>query len=141
MQGVSETGMDEAHCESHPHCWNGTELQHLATFLLWKTSEKIKPHGHCLPPPACISFICTSVNMLRRTVSNKVRYSFRLREFDSGHACYCSVQNHLSCSSLSKNTKIKTYSTIILCVLSYGCKTWTLTLREEHRLRVFMNRY
>jgi hypothetical protein len=39
-QGVSETGMDEARCVSHPCCWNGTELQHLATFLLWKTSEK-----------------------------------------------------------------------------------------------------
>jgi len=35
MQGVSGTGTDEAHCESDPHCWNGTELQHLATLLLW----------------------------------------------------------------------------------------------------------
>jgi hypothetical protein len=40
MQDANETGMDEAHCESDPHCWNGTELQHLATFPLWQISEK-----------------------------------------------------------------------------------------------------
>jgi hypothetical protein len=31
------------------------------------------------------------------------------------------------------------YKTIILPAVLYGCKTWTLTLREEHRLRVFEN--
>jgi hypothetical protein len=41
---------------------------------------------------------------------------------------------------LSKNTKIKIYRTIILSVVLYGCETWSLTLREEHRLRVFENR-
>jgi hypothetical protein len=41
---------------------------------------------------------------------------------------------------LSKTTKIKIYRTIILLVLLYGCETWSLTLREEHRLRVFENR-
>jgi hypothetical protein len=30
--------------------------------------------------------------------------------------------------------------TIILPVVLYGCETWSLTLREEHRLRVFENR-
>jgi hypothetical protein len=41
---------------------------------------------------------------------------------------------------LSKNTKIKIYRSIILPVVSYGCETWSVTLREEHRLRVFENR-
>jgi hypothetical protein len=41
---------------------------------------------------------------------------------------------------LSKNTKIKIYRTIILPVVLYGCETWSLTLREEHRLKVFENR-
>jgi hypothetical protein len=41
---------------------------------------------------------------------------------------------------LSKNTKIKIYRNIILPVVLYGCETWSLTLREEHRLRVFENR-
>jgi hypothetical protein len=36
--------------------------------------------------------------------------------------------------------KIKIYKTIILPVVLYGCGTWTLTLREEYRLRVFENR-
>jgi hypothetical protein len=35
---------------------------------------------------------------------------------------------------LSKNLKIRIYKTIILPVVLYGCETWSLTLREEHRL-------
>jgi hypothetical protein len=42
--------------------------------------------------------------------------------------------------NLSKNTNIKIYRTIILPVVLYGCETWSLTLREEHRLSVFQNR-
>ena len=41
---------------------------------------------------------------------------------------------------LSKNLKIKIYKTIILPVVLFGCETWSLTLREESRLRVFENR-
>jgi len=40
---------------------------------------------------------------------------------------------------LSKNVKIKIYRTIILPVVLYGCETWSLTLREERKLRVFEN--
>jgi hypothetical protein len=57
----------------------------------------------------------------------------------SGHAWYHSVHNLLYSSLLSKNIKITIYRTIILPVL-YVCETWSLTLREEHRLRVFENR-
>jgi len=46
----------------------------------------------------------------------------------------------LSCSLLSKKLKIKIYRTIILPVVLYGCETWSLTLREECRLKVFKNR-
>jgi hypothetical protein len=41
---------------------------------------------------------------------------------------------------MSKNRKINLYETVILSVVLYGCETWSLTLREEHRLRVFENR-
>jgi hypothetical protein len=41
---------------------------------------------------------------------------------------------------LLKNLKIRIYKTIILPVVLYGCETWSLTLKEEHRLRVFENR-
>jgi hypothetical protein len=50
------------------------------------------------------------------------------------------MQNLLSSRLLSKNTKIRVYGTIILPVVLYGCETWSLTLREEQRLRVFENR-
>jgi hypothetical protein len=35
---------------------------------------------------------------------------------------------------------MRIYKTIILPVILYGCETWSLTLREEHRLRVFENK-
>jgi hypothetical protein len=50
------------------------------------------------------------------------------------------VQNLLSSRLLSKNVKIRIYKTIILPVVLYGCETCSITLREEHRLRVFENR-
>jgi hypothetical protein len=39
-----------------------------------------------------------------------------------------------------KTVKITIYKTIILSFVLYGCETWSVTLREEHRLRVFENR-
>jgi hypothetical protein len=51
-----------------------------------------------------------------------------------------SVQKLLSSRLLSKNLKIRIYKTIILPVVVYGCETWSLTLREEHRLGVSGNR-
>jgi hypothetical protein len=62
------------------------------------------------------------------------------RRLNCGNACYHSVQNVLSSRLLSKSLKIRIYKTIILPVVLYGCETWSLTLREEHRLRVFENR-
>jgi hypothetical protein len=58
----------------------------------------------------------------------------------SGNACCHSVQNLLSSSLLSKYIKIKVYRTIILPIVLYGCENSSLTLREEHRLRVLENR-
>jgi hypothetical protein len=42
--------------------------------------------------------------------------------------------------SYQENLKIKIYKTEILPVVLYGCETWSPTLREEQRLRVFENR-
>jgi hypothetical protein len=50
------------------------------------------------------------------------------------------VQDILSPSLVSKYLKIKIHRTIILPVVLYGCETWSLTFREERRLRVFENR-
>ena len=50
------------------------------------------------------------------------------------------MQNLLSSSLLPKNLKIKIYRTIILPVVVCGCETWSLTVREERRLRVLEKR-
>jgi hypothetical protein len=62
------------------------------------------------------------------------------RRLNSGNACYHSVQNLLSSPLLTKNVKIRICKAIILPVVLYGSETWSLTLRKEHRLRVFENR-
>jgi hypothetical protein len=56
------------------------------------------------------------------------------------NACFYSVQNILSSHLISKSLKIKVYEFIILPVVLYGSETWSLTFKEEHRLRVFKNR-
>jgi hypothetical protein len=62
------------------------------------------------------------------------------RRLNSGSACYHSVQNLLSSHLLSKNVKVRIYKTIVLPVVLYGCETWSLTVREKHKLRMFENR-
>jgi hypothetical protein len=63
-----------------------------------------------------------------------------IKRLNSGNARYHSVQNILSPRILSKNLIIIIYKIIIFLAVLYGCETWSLTLREEHRLRVFENR-
>ena len=67
----------------------------------------------------------TNKNFIQEEVKSRLK---------SGNACYYSVQNILSSSLLSKYIKIKI---IILPVALCRCETWSLTLREERRLRVF----
>jgi len=73
------------------------------------------------------------------TNRNSIQEEIKSR-LKSENACYYSLENLLSSRLLSKNLKIKVYRTIILPVVLYGCETWTLTLREKRRLRVFENR-
>jgi hypothetical protein len=77
---------------------------------------------------------------LRTTLTdqNSIQEEIRSR-LKLGIVCYYSVQNLLSSRLPSKNLKIKIYRTIILPVVLYGCEKWSLTLREERRLRVFEN--
>ena len=74
--------------------------------------------------------VLTDQNSIAEEIKNRLR---------SGNACYHSVQRLLSSRLLSKNLKIKIYRTIILPVVLYRCETWSLTLREERKLRVFEN--
>jgi hypothetical protein len=62
-----------------------------------------------------------------------------IRNLRTRHAVVTRVPLNLSSCLLSKNIKIRIYKTIILPVVLYGCETWSLTLREERRVRVFEN--
>ena len=73
------------------------------------------------------------------TNQNSIQEEIKSR-LNSGNACYHLAQNLFSSSFLSKNLKIKIYRTIILPVVLYGCGSWSFTLRDERRLRVFENR-
>jgi hypothetical protein len=75
--------------------------------------------------------ILTNQNYIQEEVKSRLK---------SGNACYHSVENFVSYSFLLKNIKIKIYRTINFPVVLYGCKTWSLTLRKEPRLRMFENR-
>ena len=70
---------------------------------------------------------------------NSIHEEIKCR-LQSENACYYSVQNLLSFSVMSKNIKVKIYRTIILPFVLYGCETWSPTLSEVHRFRVFGNR-
>jgi len=72
----------------------------------------------------------TNQNSIVEEIKSKLR---------SGNACYYSVQNLLSSRLLSKNLKIKIYRAITLPIVLYGCETWSLTFREERKLRVLEN--
>jgi len=73
----------------------------------------------------------TNQNSIAEEIKSRLR---------SGNACYHSVQNLLSSRLLSKNLKIKIYRTTVLPVVLSWCETWSVTLREKRRLRVFENR-
>jgi hypothetical protein len=78
---------------------------------------------------------------LGTTVTNEYSIQEEIkRTLSLGNACYHSVQSLLSSRLLSKNLKMRIYKTIILPVILYGCKTWSLTLKEEYRLRVYENK-
>jgi hypothetical protein len=70
----------------------------------------------------------------QNSIQEEIKYRLKL-----GNTCCYSVQNLLSSSLLYKTLKIKIYRTIILLIVLYGCENWSLTLREERRLRVFEN--
>jgi hypothetical protein len=67
---------------------------------------------------------------LGTTLTNRMTCDEIKSRLNSGNACYYSVQSILSSRLMSKNLKIKIYKTIILPVVLYGCKTWSLSLRN-----------
>jgi hypothetical protein len=83
----------------------------------------------------------TKFKYLGKTLTNQNDIHDEMKSrMNSENACYYSVQNLLSSRLISRNIKIKIYKTVILPVVLYGCETWSLTLGEEHKLRVSENR-
>jgi hypothetical protein len=73
----------------------------------------------------CLGTTVTNQNLIQEEIK---------RRLSLGNACYHSVRSLLSSRLLSKNLKMR------MPVVLYGCETWSLTLREEHRLRAFENK-
>jgi len=73
----------------------------------------------------------TNQNSIQEEIKSRLKW---------GNAGCQWVQNLLSSSLLSKAIMIKIYRTIILPVVLYGCETWSLTFREECRVRISENR-
>jgi hypothetical protein len=83
----------------------------------------------------------TQFTYLGTTITNENLIQEEIkRRSNSGSDCYHSVQNLLFFCLLSKNIKVRICKTRILPVVLCGCETWSLILREEHRLMVFENR-
>jgi len=77
---------------------------------------------------------------LGETLTNQHEFHVEIRSrLNSGYACYYSVQIFVF-PSYTKTPKVKNNKPVILPVVLYGCKTWYLTFREEHRLRACENR-
>ncbi|KAJ4442116.1 hypothetical protein ANN_11982 [Periplaneta americana] len=86
------------------------------------------------PPPSgiAIRIRCRSIHIKKSVTARLVRHLVLNGRVRALHP--------FAVSLVSKNLKVRIYKTIILPVVLYGCETWTLTLREEHRLRVFENK-
>jgi len=74
----------------------------------------------------CLGTNLTDKNYIKEEIKSRLKIE---------NAWSHSAQDLLFFSLLSKNIKFKIHRTIILFVVLYGCETWSLTLREEQRLR------
>jgi hypothetical protein len=96
-------------------------------------NHDIKIAKRCFENVAQFRYLGTTV-----TIQNLIQEEIK-RRLNLGNACYHSVQKLSSSRLLSKNINIRIYKSKILPVVLYECETWSLTLMEEHRLRLFEN--
>ena len=73
------------------------------------------------------------------TSKNEVTEEIKSR-LASGNACFYSVQKLLTSRLISRKLKLKIYRTVILPVILYGCESWSTTVADEQKLRVFENK-
>jgi hypothetical protein len=77
-----------------------------------------------------LGMLITNQNIIQKEIKTR---------FNSGNAFYHSAEMLLSSCLLSRNVKIRIHKIIVFPVVLYRLETWSLILREEHRLRVFEN--
>jgi hypothetical protein len=104
-------------------------------FVVLLLTAPCTTHTSCL---FVYLFVAEQLNYLGTNLTNRnfIRAEIKSR-LKSGNACDHSVQDLLSYSLLSKTIEIKLYRTVILTLILFWCETWSLTLREEHRLSMF----
>jgi hypothetical protein len=119
----------------------GLEVNVDKTKYMFMSREQAAERSHSMNIDNSSFEIVEEFNYLRTTMvyqySNQEVIKSRLK---SGNAWCHSGQQTLCSSLLSKNLKIKIYRNIILPVILYGNETWSMTLREDCRLRVFETR-
>jgi hypothetical protein len=94
-------------------------------------NQDIKIGNRSLEKVSLLKYLGTTItnqNLIQKEIKGRLNFVY---------ACYHSFQNALS---VVENVKVRIYKTIILHMVLYGCETWSLTLREEHKLKVFENR-
>jgi hypothetical protein len=79
----------------------------------------------------CLGATATNQSCIRKEMKSRLNWE---------NVCYLSLQSLFSFSHLSKNINIQIYKTTILPIVFYECETWSVTRREEFRLRVSENR-
>jgi hypothetical protein len=90
----------------------------------------IKIANRCFENVAELRYLATTTTN-QKSIQEEIK-----RRLNSGNACYHLVQILMRSHLLSKDVEIIMHRTVILPVVLYGCDTWFLTLREEHRLSV-----
>jgi len=89
--------------------------------------------------PLCLQELTRSMNIISTTERRNLHYfpsnALLYKAKQAGCSLVFTAIQHIHLYLPDSSLKLKTYRTIILPILLYGCETWSLTRREEHRLR------
>jgi hypothetical protein len=107
--------------------------------LLSCTQSADQNHDIDIPNRSPENLTCFRYCRTTVTEQNLIQEEIK-RIVNSGNACCHSVHNIMPSCLPSKNVRTRIYSTVILLVVLYECQTCSLTVRIEHRSRIFEKR-